>query len=318
MSKSAMESEIDFHMNKKLELFDSVGKQIESLMVFWERIMWIKKRLDSLNRWDEKGKQHKFRCEDAVDAQCCLLGLSIIPRRLNIGLSMLPGQDEYCRKYGGKDGEDVTNFTEDEGDDNKRKDGSPDTTEDEPERGRSKRSTSPGKVLRVASEESAARRRKHAAFEDGGYNQFMTGLYSSAEESTVLKKGKRSGRKSAKGSTAGKESESAVADGRRWNTGQILASASSEESAVSKKGKHRGRKSANSKAGYTRREEIEKIIKKELDGPLEDKYWEGKLPKEKRGGRKSVKDSTACKESNATAAEDSASGLDTNRLSTTA
>jgi hypothetical protein len=79
MSKSAMESEIDFHMNKKLELFDSVGKQIESLMVFWERIMWIKKRLDSLNRWDEKGKQHKFRCEDAVDAQCCLLGLSIIP-----------------------------------------------------------------------------------------------------------------------------------------------------------------------------------------------------------------------------------------------
>ncbi|KAH8745102.1 hypothetical protein F5883DRAFT_654723 [Diaporthe sp. PMI_573] len=221
-SKSEMEAEINSMMSMDIGFFENVNIQLESLTVFWERIMLIKRRLESLKRRDEVwrggGKQHKFRGKDAMDTQCCLLGLTIIPRRLNIGLSMLPV-------------EDMTSFTEDE---SKR------------ER-ETKRSTSPGKAfLRDPSEESAAA-------ED----------LASSEESTISKKGEHSGRKNAKGS-------------------------------------------ARSKVGHTRREEIEKIIKKELAGPLEDKYWEGKLPKGKRGGR-SVKDSTTDKQPKSAVAEDSSS-----------
>lgn len=81
MSTSERAAAIDKVMDKELQVFLKVRTQLHSLMIFWERVIHAKNRLDTEGR--------KFRGEETMDVQSCLIGLKIIPRRCTIGLSAL-------------------------------------------------------------------------------------------------------------------------------------------------------------------------------------------------------------------------------------
>lgn len=274
MSKSEVNLKLDEIMTMRtLQDFLEVQTQIKSLEIFWSRIVQ-KKKIRDIGR----SNPYKF----GMDQQQCLIGLQVIPRRLSIGLSDIAPPDPKLEKKikellsqvkkpgsGHEESARATNLGGDHGSE---------TTEDEPERGRTtKRSTRPGKAFRDASEESAARRRKHAA-------QDCVAKDSTSEESSMAQKRKRRGRqrtrrkgKSAEDSTSAdsgtsddhitavKEAKSAVAEHSRsdsYKTGQSrLDSSASEESTVSGKTTHRGRRTTKA----SRRQQ-----------------WQTEIPREKR------------------------------------
>lgn len=83
MSESEKADRLDRLMSRPKSAFLRVRTQLHSLMIFWERVIHVKDQLDR--------KGVKFRGNDVMDMQTCLLGLCLLPRRAMIGLPK-PGE----------------------------------------------------------------------------------------------------------------------------------------------------------------------------------------------------------------------------------
>ncbi|KAH8747971.1 hypothetical protein F5883DRAFT_653377 [Diaporthe sp. PMI_573] len=310
MSDAEIELKFDKIMSKDRRYFDDVSAQIESVNIFWSRVIEAKEKRDKLHARGIKSRLY------GVNFKNYLVGLSIIPQRLNIGMgrkhtrhaSIVSSDDDLAKMV-------------------KR-------MEDKPKRGRkterkAKRSTRTGFFPTEESRLWGQAKLEPATSEDSA---------SSSEESVISEKGKRRGRKNEPererktkrstriGKTLRHASKESAA--RRWwqsakesesesATAEDSAS-SSEDSAVSRKGKRRGRKNAKYHAqpkveNTQRQEEIRKIIEKELMlHPLDDENWGGRLPKVFKERYSQFRPS---KESKSAAAKNSGSDHDTTDLS---